>query len=68
MKLAKLVTILTALEPALLVPLLLMMLGQDSYASLAAVAMLVLSTLSQIPKRFSFRELGVSVLHAVCFG
>ena len=72
---AKLVTFITALEPALLAPLFLMMLGLDTYASLTSVrmtpihilalhsalncykqvTMLVLSTVSQIPKRFSFR-------------
>ena len=53
--LAKFITAATALEPALLSPMFFLMIGQDTYASIAAMAMLVLTTFSQIPKRFMFR-------------
>ena len=54
-KLAKVITGVVNLEPFLLSPVVLFMLGLDSYASICAVTMLVLSSVSQVPKRFSFR-------------
>jgi hypothetical protein len=53
--LSKAITAVVNIEPFLLVPIFLGMLGLDSYASLTAVTMLVLASISQIPKRFSFR-------------
>ena len=53
--LAKLCTFATALEPALVLPVLLLMLGYDTPASIISLVMFMLATTSQIPKRFIWR-------------